>query len=228
MNRVAKQQERLHFRMPLQPASEGSHFRHRAEALWLYILHFHRTRREQNKKMPQRRRSRSCDFQKIQGNGQRHFGKAPDVVPRHAEQKYWRDSLAIQIERIQLAIIGASEDEQNVRSSRTLRAGEPVFQERYRPAGWKWGSQGRVNNGQSLIAETGAGAKRNIDFHLHLATINVMSSAWRGALNCCTPSSTERTSSCEANLRCRRRASAKRCSPNSSPASLNDSVMPSV
>ena len=52
----------------------------------------------------------------------------------------------------------------------------------------------------------------------HLATIRVMSSYCSRGLNCVTSSTMEAARACEGSSRCRRRASIRRCSPNSSSA----------
>ncbi len=62
----------------------------------------------------------------------------------------------------------------------------------------------------------------------HLATISVTSSCCSPGLKRCTSSTIAATLACAVSLQCRRRASATRCSPNSSPSSLHASVTPSV
>jgi hypothetical protein len=62
----------------------------------------------------------------------------------------------------------------------------------------------------------------------HLATMRVMSSCCSRGLNCRTSSTIAASMSCGDSSRCRRKASIRRSSPNSSAASLNDSVTPSV
>lgn len=64
--------------------------------------------------------------------------------------------------------------------------------------------------------------------HRQRATIRVISSDCSCGLNFLTSSTTEATSAAEDCSQCRRRDAIRRCSPNSSPQSLNASVMPSV